>query len=212
MQPETLLSRRSFQSGTVGTWTQKKKKHREGEDLRKQNFQCFSPTALLQKGTRLIAFSNLAFARRSRGRRCSGHSRHTDEGHEAAKEEGAVDDLHHEREILKLQHRDGGADGEQQALQRRQEEGEDCGPQVCVSLALACNVAAAGERGRTFIFREQCRRLEQALNVFPFLRGTRRDGSERGTNVSDHLQPAVFPCAGPGSGRSRGRRARHTAA
>lgn len=55
--------------------------------------------------------SNFAFKEEQRDfTPCSGHSRHTDEGHEATKEEGAVDDLHDEREILKLQYRDGGAD------------------------------------------------------------------------------------------------------
>lgn len=63
------------------------------------------------------SLSNFAFKEEQRDfTPCSGHSRHTDEGHEATKEEGAVDDLHDEREILKLQDRDGGADWEQQAL------------------------------------------------------------------------------------------------
>lgn len=66
------------------------------------------------------------------------HSRHADEGRVAAVEEGAVDDLQDEGEVLQRQEGDGGAEREQQALQRRQEEGEDGGLQVGVLLTLPC--------------------------------------------------------------------------
>lgn len=66
------------------------------------------------------------------------HSRHADEGRIAAVEEGAVDDLQDEGEVLQRQEGDGGAEREQQALQRRQEEGEDGGLQVGVLLTLPC--------------------------------------------------------------------------
>lgn len=62
--------------------------------------------------------------------------RHADEGRVAAVEEGAVDDLQDEGEVLQRQEGDGGAEREQQALQRRQEEGEDGGLQVGVLLTL----------------------------------------------------------------------------
>lgn len=58
------------------------------------------------------------------------YSRHTDEGCVAAIEEGAVEHLHDEGEILKRQIRDGGADREHHTLQRRQEERQHRGPQV----------------------------------------------------------------------------------
>lgn len=68
----------------------------------------------------------------------SRHSRHADEGRVAAVEEGAVDDLQDEGEILQRQEGDGGAEREQQALQRRQEEGQDGGSQVGILLTLPC--------------------------------------------------------------------------
>lgn len=74
---------------------------------------------------------------------CVWNSRHTDEGRSAAVEEGAVDDLHDEGEVLKLQQRDGGADGKQEALQRRHGQRDDWGPQVCVLLALSYKVSPA---------------------------------------------------------------------
>lgn len=61
---------------------------------------------------------------------CVWHSRHTDEGRAAAVEEGAVDDLQDEGEVLQLQERDGGADRKQQELQRRQGQRDDRGPQT----------------------------------------------------------------------------------
>lgn len=75
------------------------------------------------------------------------HSRHTDEGGVATVEEGAVDDLQDEGEVLERQDRDGGADREQQALQRRQEEGEDGSSQVGFLLTLPCEQPTAQPSG-----------------------------------------------------------------
>lgn len=72
-----------------------------------------------------------------------GHSRHADEGRVAAVEEGAVDDLQDEGEVLQRQEGDGGAEREEQALQRRQEEGEDGGSQVGLLLTLPCGQTPA---------------------------------------------------------------------
>lgn len=66
------------------------------------------------------------------------YSRHTDEGRVAAVEEGAVDHLQDEGEVLERQVRGGGAHWEQQTLQRRHEERQHGGPQVGVLLALTC--------------------------------------------------------------------------
>lgn len=64
------------------------------------------------------------------------YSRHTDEGRVAAIEEGAVEHLQDEGEVLKRQVWGGGTNGKQQALQGRQEERKHRRPQVHLLLAL----------------------------------------------------------------------------
>lgn len=64
------------------------------------------------------------------------YSRHTDERRVASIQEGAVDHLQDEGGVLERQVWGGGAHREQQALQRRQEEGEDRGSQISLLLTL----------------------------------------------------------------------------
>lgn len=64
------------------------------------------------------------------------YSRHTDEGRVAAIEEGAVEHLQDEGEVLKRQVWGGGTNGKQQALQGRQEERKHRRPQVHLLFAL----------------------------------------------------------------------------
>lgn len=65
------------------------------------------------------------------------HLRHTDEGRVATVEEGAVEHLQDEGEVLKRQVRRGGTNGEQQTLQRRQEERKHGCPQVGLLFTLS---------------------------------------------------------------------------
>lgn len=76
-------------------------------------------------------------------RACGWYSRDADEGRVAAVEEGAVDHLQDEGEVLQRQERGGGTNREQHTLQRRQEEREHRGPQVRLTFTLPCEEARA---------------------------------------------------------------------
>lgn len=85
--------------------------------------------SFVQEAERTNPCSNVAPAR---------HSRHADEGRVAPVEEGAVDHLQDEGEVLERQVAGGGAHREQHALERRDEQRQDGGPQVGLLLALTC--------------------------------------------------------------------------
>lgn len=71
-------------------------------------------------------------------------SRDADEGCVSSVEEGAVEDLQDEGEVLQREEGDGGAHGKQEALQRRQEQRQAGGAQVRLLLGFSCS----GTEGR----------------------------------------------------------------
>lgn len=64
------------------------------------------------------------------------YSRHADEGGVASVQEGAVEHLQDEGQVLEGQVGGGGTQREEEALQRRQKERENGGSQVCLLLRL----------------------------------------------------------------------------
>lgn len=68
---------------------------------------------------------------------CVSYSRNVNEGCIPPVEEGAIEDLQNEREVLQREDRDGGTQREQQALQGGQEQGQGGGAQIRLLLSFS---------------------------------------------------------------------------
>lgn len=69
---------------------------------------------------------------------CDSYSRNVNERCISPVEEGAIEDLKNKGEVLQREERNGGAHGEQQALQGGEEQRERGGAQVRLPLSLSC--------------------------------------------------------------------------
>lgn len=76
---------------------------------------------------------------------------------------------------------------------------------ACRSASRSLSPATTFKRSRLILTQQRNSKSLQSL------RNLEKQFRKCRAGVSHHLQPEVSPCVGPGSGRSKGRRARHTA-